>query len=142
MLTRLPLLDDMSPWPFRPIHSYGIGCGGWPSNTSRMMRLPVSYEPPREAWSLPNGSAVTPRACQRAGQSTRQVSLPAWDTAPVAWCPQSQAYDTVRAAASKPVTRVPARRPHASQIGLYGDQSSAILLPVTSCRMALIVSVP
>ena len=44
--------------------------------TSLQMSAPVSYEPPRVAWSLPNGSMVTGMRAQRAGQSTRQVSLP------------------------------------------------------------------
>src|SRR5712691_11898820 len=105
------------------------------------MRLPVSYELPREAWSLPKGSTVTPKACQRAGQSTRQVSLPACDTGAVALCPQVQEYDTVLAAASKPVTRVPARRPQTAHRALYGDQSSFSALPVSAWRMRLMVSV-
>src|SRR5438093_12465012 len=128
MLTRLPLLEDMSPWPFKAIHSYGTGYGGSPPNTSRTMRLPVSYEPPRVAWSLPKGSTVTPNACQRAGQSTRQVSLPACDTGAVALCPQVQVYETVLATASKPVTRVPARRPQAAHRRLYVDESSGSAL--------------
>src|SRR5262252_8460583 len=106
-----------------------------------MMRLPVSYELPREAWSFLKGSTVTPNAFQRAGQSTRQASLPACDTGAVALCPQAQVYETVLAMASKPVTRVPARRPHAAHSALYGDQSSFSALPVSSCRIRLIVSV-
>src|SRR5262249_31572084 len=120
---------------------YGTGYGGSPPNTSRTMRLPVSYEPPRVAWSLPKGSTVTPNARQRAGQSTRQVSLPACDTGAVALCPQVQVYETVLAIASKPMTRVSARRPHAAHRALYGDQSSFSALPVTSYRIRLIVSV-
>src|SRR2546430_68250 len=77
----------------------------------------------------------------QAGQSTRQVSLPACDTGAVARCPHVQEYDTVLAAASKPVTRVPAMCPQAAQRALYGDQSSFSALPLSSWMMRLMVSV-
>src|SRR5712691_2550384 len=106
------------------------------------MRTPVSYDPPFEAWSLPNGSTLTPSIHHRAGQSTRHVSFPPPFMGTVPFPPQAHSYSTVSSVAEKPTTVLPVIRPHAGHRGLNGDQRGSASFPVSSRRMAAIRSRP